>query len=241
MPNTLKHKYLEFRNYWNQFADGFPEKHINYDSEQFVSYCNIRSDEKVLEVGMGGGDSCKLVSARSTNCTFIDFNWKAAFAQKRRFSYLNIICGDCIQMPFKSMFFDKIIARYVIHNFPDHNFRTDFYREAAKTIKNNGELILGMVPNKVGMFFDLKNYIDPKLRHRLAKRHGTFWPLSIRIMKEELHGLGFKLIHIRKTPEPPIEKMYYRFRQTARRFFLPLITSSPLIYNWVDLKFRKVE
>lgn len=93
------------------------------------------------------------------------------------------------------------MARYVIHNFPDHGFRTLFYKESESVIKDNGELILGMVPNKVGMFFDLKNYIDPKLRHKLAKGHGIFWPLSIKKMIEELYHLGFEFVEIRKMPE----------------------------------------
>lgn len=54
MSDIEDHKYLNFKRYWNQYLDGFPEKHIDFDSEQFVSYCNIRSDEKVLEIGIGG-------------------------------------------------------------------------------------------------------------------------------------------------------------------------------------------
>lgn len=239
MSNKLEHKYLQFRDYWDQFADGFPEKYINYDSEHFVSYCNILSEEKVLEIGIGGGSSCKMASKKSINCTFMDFNWKAVFAQKRRFPCLNIVCADGVKLPFKPKSFDKVLARYVIHNFPDHNFRTDFYRESARTIKNNGELILGNVPNRIGMFFDMKHYLEPQLRHRLSKPGGTFWPLSISKMKEELHGLGFKFVHIRKTPEPTIEKMYYRFRQLARRFLIPLFINNPIIYNFVDIKFKK--
>ncbi|MGR3303174.1 MAG: class I SAM-dependent methyltransferase [Candidatus Scalindua sp.] len=186
-----------------------------------------------------GGGSCKLFSEKSINCTFIDFNWKAVLAQKRLSPGLNILCADGTKLPFKPKSFDKVLARNVIHNFPAHNLRTDFYRESARTIKNNGELIFSLVPNRIGMFFDVKHYIDPKLRHRLRKTHDIFWPLSIRKMKEELHGLGFKLVHIRKTPEPMIEKVYYRFRQLARRFFVPLFYNHPIIYNFVDIKFKK--
>ncbi len=173
------------------------------------------------------------------NSVFIDFDWKAVIFQKKRNVYINLICGDAIKSPFKPGSFDKIVARYVIHNFPGHEFRKQFYKEAARLIRENGEMILGMVPNRKGMFFDLKNYINPKLRHRLAKDHFMFWPLSIKKMKEELHNLGFEFVHIRKTPEPPTEKIYYRFCEAARRFFLPVILNKPIIHNYVDIKFKK--
>lgn len=149
-------------------------------------------------------------------------------------SFLNIVKVDGIQSPFKSKSFDKILTRYTIHNFPGHDFRTQFYKEYTRIIKDNGELILGMV-------LDLKNYIDPKLRHRLVKKHFMFWLLSIRKMKEELHDFGFKFVHIRKTLEPRIDKnIYYRFREAGRRFFLPVFLNNPITYNFVDLKFRKI-
>jgi len=102
-----------------------------------------------------------------------------------------------------------------------------------------GELILGMVPNKVGMFFDLKHYIDPTMWHRLQRKHHIFWPLSIRKMKKELSELGLTCINMRKTPEPHPTGVYFGYRQAGRRFFLPLFFNTPIIHNFVDIKFKK--
>lgn len=238
MVDMQNQSYLKFKAFWNQFKTGFPDA-SNFDAEQFVSYCNIQPQDHVLEIGMGGGNSLKLISEMTGSCIFTDFHWNACKTQKKIFPQLIIIKADGIQLPFKSRSFDKIVARYVIHNFPDHAFRTEFYKEMERIINDNGELILGKVPNKTGMFFDLRNYIDPKFRHRLAKRHFMFWPLSIRKMKKELYNLGFQCIHIRKTPEPGLENIYYKFRCVARKFFLTLFYNNPIIYDFIDLKFKK--
>lgn len=233
--------YLNHKKSWNKYPDGFP---LNlFDAKQFVDYCELNPSDRVLEIGIGGGDTPRLISAKASNCIFIDFDEKAVIAAKQKYPHLKIIQRDAIKSKFKSGSFDKVLARYVIHNFPSHNYRTAFYKEMSRILAVNGELILGMVPNKVGMLLDMKNYLDPKLRHRITYSikdiGGLFWCLSIKRIKEELHDLSFEFVDIRKTPEPQIEKMYHRFLQVAKRFFLPLITQNPIIYTWVDIKFRK--
>jgi len=240
MHNSLESSWLKFRDYWSQFNNGFPERHIGFDAEKFVDYCDIKQDESALEIGVGGGNSCRLIAEIARQCFFIDFNWEAVNAQKRRDPCLNILQADGTELPFEDRSFSKVLARYVVHNFPDHAFRSKFYAESARVLLPGGELILGMVPNRTGMFFDLKHYVDRKMWHRLQRKHHTFWPLSIRKMKKELSELGLTFVHIRKTPEPNIQDLYHMFRQAGRRFLLPLLVNAPIIYNFVDIKFKKV-
>lgn len=236
-------KYVKFRNYWDRFPDGFPPGHYGYDPEDFVPFCDIQSDEKVLEVGMGAGRTCKLMTLKTSQCFFVDFHWAAVISQKKTSKNLNVINADGIRLPFKSETFDKVLARYVIHNFPGADFRTSFYKETFRILKYDGEMILGMVPNKVGMRCDLRNYIEPRFWHRLRKKNPTWYALSIKKMKEELRNLGFEYVHMRKTPEATTLEgnCYRRFRRLARRFFLPVLFKSPIIYNYVDLRFKKVK
>ena len=240
MQNSPKSSWREFRDFWSQFNNGFPEKHIGLDAEKFVDYCDIKQDESALEIGVGGGNSCRLIAEIARQCFFIDFNWEAVNAQKRRDPCLNILQADGTELPFEDRSFSKVLARYVVHNFPDHAFRSKFYAESARVLLPGGELILGRVPNRTGMFFDLKHYLDRKMWHRLQRKHHTFWPSSIREMKKELSGLGLTFIHIRKTPEPNIQDLYHMLRQAGSRFFLPLLVNAPIIYNFVDIKFKKV-
>jgi len=103
-------------------------------------------------------------------------------------------------------------------------------------------MILGMIPNKVGMRCDLRNYIERRFWHRLRRKSPTWYALSIRKMKDELAYLGFEYVHMRETPESTIERnCYRRFRRLVGHFFLPVLFNHPIIYNYVDLRFKKVK
>ncbi len=54
MDDFLKSSWLKFRDYWSQFNNGFPERYIGFDAEEFVYYCDIKQDESALEIGVGG-------------------------------------------------------------------------------------------------------------------------------------------------------------------------------------------
>ena len=238
MTDLNEPRYMKFRDYWNRYPKGSPTK--EFDAIQFVSYCDIEPNDTIIEIGMGGGQTCVLIADRTNHCIFMDFNWNAVITQKEKNRNLKIVNGDGIKTPFRSRSFSKILVRNVIHNFPGNVFRTQFYEESSRIIKNNGELIFGLIPNQIGTYFELENYINPKWWHRLRRKHGTWWPISIREMKKELCGLGFEFVHIRKTPEPTKKNVYYQLRQLVRRFFLPVFFNNPIIYSHIDIKFKKV-
>ena len=68
-------------------------------------------------------------------------------------------------------------------------------------------------------------------------------PTYIRKMKDELDRLDFEYVHMSETPEATtLEGNCYRsFRRLAGRFFLPVLFKSPIIYNYVDLRFKKAK
>ena len=238
VSNEDKEKYIKFKDYWAQFDEGFPEGSEGFNSRQFVDFCDIKKDEKVLEIGVGAGHTPDIIKNITDNAFYIDFDSKSVLTQIKRDRELNVFVADALRLPFKNNVFDKVIARYTIHNLPTAEMRAKIVGECCRVARSGGQIVFGMVPNKTGMFFDLRNWLTKEYRDRLAKEHFMFWPMSVKDMNKELKLLGCELISIRGTPIPKEAKGKKWY---LRKMLLPLFIKNPIISDFVDLKYRKIK
>ena len=128
-------RYEKYKEFFNQFSEGFPEQYARFDSKHFVEFSSLNEEDEVLEIGVGAGYTPEYILPRTSQSVFIDFDMKAAVTQKSRYRDVQVFVADALQMPFQKSSFTKVLARYTIHNLPSHHLRTQFFTECRRILE----------------------------------------------------------------------------------------------------------
>lgn len=232
--------YDEYKVFWDKWKKGCTETNTVFDLERFVSYCNIKPGETLLEIGVGGGDTYTAISKITTRCFFGDFHYNAVYWQKKRNMNIQIAQFDGLYLPYKSKIFDKVLIRYVIHSLPTEDDRMKFLYEAGRVLKENGVMVLGKIPNKFGGYLSLRKYIRWKsIRSWIFGIQPFFTPLNIRKLNKTMRNMKLEVFHKRTIPTPAKCDGREKVKDVINKFGLSMITSNPLINEYVDLKYVK--
>lgn len=102
----------------------------------------LSEGENVLDLGCGNGRYFEYLKEKNVNYFGIDSSKKLIALAKKRYLEANFQVADAFNLPFLDNFFDKVISIAVLHHIPSEEFRIQFLKEARRTLKPGGILIL---------------------------------------------------------------------------------------------------
>lgn len=135
-------KYLinKTRSDYNLIAEDFSRTRNRVWSEISFLFENVRSGEKVLDLGCGNGRYYELL--KDAEYTGIDNSEKLIQIAESKYSEAKFQIADSLDLPFKENSFDKIYSIAVLHRIPSKRFRLQFFEEAKRVLKKDGKLII---------------------------------------------------------------------------------------------------
>ncbi len=151
--------------------DGFLIKYLGYFNYRNYTYgIDFCGDEKVLEVGCGGGNLSKFIFKKfrgELTCLDVSNYW--LYKSKRRlrdFNNIKFILSDILNFK-KKDYFDVVVVHYVLHDIIDKNKAIGVFR---KCLKKNGVVYLrepmrkshGISVNEIRDLFLKNGFIEDK-------------------------------------------------------------------------------
>lgn len=148
---------LYSREFFLTCNDGFEEFQngygLSYIKKKILSLLELRSGLKVLDIGCGRGEILYHCERLGAFVCGIDYSSEAVLIAKsvlKDSSNAKIIKADCVNIPFKDGFFDRIlIGDLVEHLSPEKGAR--LLKEANRVLKPGGILLLHTSPNLLFM------------------------------------------------------------------------------------------
>ncbi len=126
------------RMFWNEYYRQHKNiwRKVNYFEENFEG-------KSVLELGCGNGKSLAgILEKKPARLVGLDFSEIALRVAKERFpTGIELVHGECQELPFKKEEFDYIIANHVIGAMKEQE-REKSISEIKRVLKNGGKLIL---------------------------------------------------------------------------------------------------
>ncbi|GEM_PF-4623499 len=124
--------------------------------EKKIDKFRKRNAKFILDCGCGTGRATLLAQNRGFSGVVsldISFEMLKCLKAKLQRSWLGaktyLVVGDAENLPFKNGFFDGIISLGLLHHIPSINKAIN---EQARTLKNNGLLIIGDLNNEISLF-----------------------------------------------------------------------------------------
>lgn len=148
---------------YNLIAEEFSQTR-NFISDNFKNWIKkyIREKEKILDWGCGNGRFYEILKANDYYGIDISKNMIAIARQK--YPEANFTISSPLVIPYPDNFFDKIISLAVFHHLPSKKLRIQFLKEAQRTLKPNGLLILTVWNISFKQLIISKNWKRLKLR-----------------------------------------------------------------------------
>ena len=200
--------------YWTESSDTL-DKASQRLAVKLAEAANLRSSDRILDVGCGFGDSTILWRNRAqqnsgdsedsgliVGLNITEFHARYAHARARPLqgARISFVIGDATTLPLREAYFHKILALECAFHFQTRN---DFLREAYNALQPGGTLVIADVVLKNGIrrlvkpFDRLMNRRWPKHAAKLAE-HFTLCPYSNLISSleywEDLRQLGYSNI-----------------------------------------------
>lgn len=100
------------------------------------------SGEKVLDLGCGNGRYFPWFEQAQVNYFGADISPELIEIAKNKYPKAKFYLEDALNLSFPNNFFDKIYSVAVLHHVPSRQFRNQFLKEARRTLKSGGLLIM---------------------------------------------------------------------------------------------------
>ena len=100
------------------------------------------SGEKVLDLGCGNGRYFPWFKQAQVNYFGADISLELIEIAKSKFPRAKFYIEDALSLSFPNNFFDKIYSIAVLHHIPSQQLRNQFLKEARRTLKSGGLLIM---------------------------------------------------------------------------------------------------
>ena len=145
---------------------------------------------KVLDLGCGDGVYIDLLSRmESLSVSGTDINMLRLKRAKDRFAGVEFFQSDACNLPFKSGFFDIVLASHIFEHI---NEDSQALKEAGRILSPRGFLIIG-IPNEGCFLAQIRNKI---LQRKISNNsdHCNYYNENIFI--EKLNRIGFEVIDI---------------------------------------------
>ncbi len=203
------------------YTDEYYQFHLKYTetgsnivksrNELVFNLVSPKKSDFVLDMGCGIGTFTAECAKRGTYTIGFDFSENATKIAKRRITRLNvgenseIIRGDISHLPFKSDFFDLIIAADFVEHLYDDQYEKAI-EEWYRVFKKGGTAVV-LTPNPeclMEKYLSLQNFflfIKRDIREHVSKfgyLHVSLKP--IKYLANTLEGAGFKISHISYYP-----------------------------------------
>jgi len=128
---------------YNLIAPEFSSKREEiWEETRFLFNDYLIPGEKVLDLGCGNGRYFPLFKEKTVDYFGIDTSEELIKIAKEKIPEGRFQVGDALNLPFPNNFFDKVYSIAVLHHIPSEHFRLQFLKEAKRTLKPKGLLIL---------------------------------------------------------------------------------------------------
>ncbi len=143
-----------------EYVEGAFEKKYR---DMALDHLHISAGEKVLEIGFGTGHALKEMADRvgSTGRVLgIDISTKMCKKTKERLltetslKYVDIICADAVQIPFKDHIFDKAFISFTLELFSEDEIHL-VLDEVKRILDNDGKLCVVSLSREEDAFVEL--------------------------------------------------------------------------------------
>ncbi len=132
----------EMREIYNLIAKDYSRTRafISNDLKNLGNYA--KSGEKILDLGCANGRFYEVLENKNVDFYGVDFSRELIEMAKNKYRNGKFYLADARKLPFSDNFFDKIYSISVLHHIPSYDFRMQFLKEANRTLKPGGLLIL---------------------------------------------------------------------------------------------------
>ena len=133
------------RSYFNSIAENWNKKVPLSDRVvSLLDRCEIKSGEKVLDVGSGTGRLSELIQQKVGNfghVVSVDFSYDMLVEAKRggRNNTLHFMCADVLELPCINNYFNKVICYSAFPHFRDQK---KALLEMHRVLETNGKLFI---------------------------------------------------------------------------------------------------
>lgn len=155
----MKKEYAEYllektRQDYNSIAEDFSRtRRRPWEETRFLFDDYLIPGEKVLDLGCGNGRYFEFFKEKKVDYFGVDSSEKLIEIARKRYPEGRFQLAEALHLPFPNNFFDKIYSIAVLHHIPSKDFRLQVLKEAYRTLKPNGLLIL-----TIWKFSRLKKY-----------------------------------------------------------------------------------
>lgn len=153
----MERKYAKYlldktRQDYNQIADSFSRARGSvWKDMEFLFNNYLTSGERVLDLGCGNGRFLELFKRKNIDYIGADNSRKLIEIANSKYkdtrhkiqdTKYKFIVADALKLPFSNSYFDKIYSIATLHHIPSQELRMQFLKEAQRTLKPEGILIL---------------------------------------------------------------------------------------------------
>lgn len=138
-------KYRSAENY--KFLDSF-------ENGEIAVLLGDLSAKKVLDAGCGSGRLIKILRERGAKITAIDISEKMLARIRKKYPDVEVVRSDARKMPFKSDYFDVVIAAFLIVHIKNLD---EFFEECYRVLRPGGKLIVTNINQRRAPKLETKN------------------------------------------------------------------------------------
>ncbi len=120
----------------------YPLSHQHILQPAFFRFVGKVKGESILDLGCGGGIVSAELAKRGAHCIGVDSSALFIAKARQKFPHLKFVCSKGSSLKkLKSGTFDKVVMRNVLLNVPDSREFRGIFRESARVLRPEGELI----------------------------------------------------------------------------------------------------
>jgi ubiquinone/menaquinone biosynthesis C-methylase UbiE len=142
-------------------------------NESFLS--RIPPDSRILDIGCGNGDLCKMLSEKAFEIYGIDCSHEAIDNAKKLDKKSKYFTMDASELSFEQDYFDLVIVKAVFTVITDASVRTKIMSEIYRVLKNNGLIYIADFAQTWWNYTYYKRYID---NYPITGEYGLFNALN---------------------------------------------------------------
>jgi len=145
---------------YNNIGDKYSRVREKNWKEMDFLFDRITVGDSVLDFGCGNGRFYGAIRERGAGYQGIDPSEKLISLARENNPKGNFQAYPISIIPFADEYFDKVYSIAVLHHIPSRRFRLDFLREAGRSLKKGGYLILTVwdLKEKLGKGFNLLSW-----------------------------------------------------------------------------------
>ncbi|MBN2111344.1 MAG: class I SAM-dependent methyltransferase [Methanosarcinaceae archaeon] len=151
---------------------------------KYIRGLHLRSDEKALDFGCGGGSFSKHIAKEVPNGSLVcldtsDFWLEKAKKRMKEFSNVEYICKKIEYADLPDNYFDSVFIHFVLHDIPENNRQQVIDALAGKLIKNGHIYIREPTRKDHGMLAaEVDRYMNKAGLSKISGVHGSYfrWP-----------------------------------------------------------------